>query len=389
MNEEPDRSLTAEDHGPSLRLDVGGLGILFGLVRQEVDEVIGPRLRDGTIALAPVRDFADLPVGYQDLQAPGHYELKQGGDPSYFQYAVGPTSPKQWLHPPRQRLWSAVRSGDGWTLEAEPSTTVRRAFFGVRSCDVESISTLDGVLLGQARHDPAYALARESLLLVTASCPRPSEVCFCTSMGHGPQPRVFDVDITEIHEPPEHFFVARAGSERGRALLDALEQQGIASGGTACRRVSAEDHQAVGRCLARARARISRHLDTRGLPEALANRLEASGWQALEDRCLACGNCTMVCPTCYCSNSHDQTSLDGASTERWQEWDSCFNGDFSYVHGGRIRGSIASRYRQWLTHKLSSWHEQFGRSGCVGCGRCVTWCPVGIDIVEEAGRIRG
>jgi ferredoxin len=97
----------------------------------------------------------------------------------------------------------------------------------------------------------------------------------------------------------------------------------------------------------------------------------------------------MVCPTCYCSNSHDQTSLDGASTERWQEWDSCFNGDFSYVHGGRIRGSIASRYRQWLTHKLSSWHEQFGRSGCVGCGRCVTWCPVGIDIVEEAGRIRG
>ncbi|NJL29572.1 MAG: sulfite reductase subunit A, partial [Thermoanaerobaculia bacterium] len=123
-------------------------------------------------------------------------------------------------------------------------------------------------------------------------------------------------------------------------------------------------------------------------PQLLARNVEHRRWDDVAARCLACGNCTMVCPTCFCTSVEDTTDLAGNVAERYRQWDSCFTTDFSYLHGGSVRTSAASRYRQWLTHKLSSWHDQFGTSGCVGCGRCITWCPVGIDITEEAGAIR-
>jgi len=95
----------------------------------------------------------------------------------------------------------------------------------------------------------------------------------------------------------------------------------------------------------------------------------------------------MVCPTCFCTTSEDVTDLTGEHAERWQHWSSCFEPDFSHVHGGNIRTSGESRYRQWMSHKLGTWFDQFGSSGCVGCGRCIDWCPVGIDITEEAARL--
>jgi Fe-S-cluster-containing hydrogenase component 2 len=105
------------------------------------------------------------------------------------------------------------------------------------------------------------------------------------------------------------------------------------------------------------------------------------------ERCLTCGNCTMVCPTCFCTTTEDLTDLADGSGQRSQRWASCFETDFSYLHGGSVRVSGESRYRQWITHKLSTWHDQFGSSGCVGCGRCIAWCPTGIDITAEVGRL--
>jgi sulfhydrogenase subunit beta (sulfur reductase) len=95
-----------------------------------------------------------------------------------------------------------------------------------------------------------------------------------------------------------------------------------------------------------------------------------------------------VCPTCFCSTVEDVTDITGEHAERWQKQDSCFTMDFSFLHGGSVRASTRSQYRQWLTHKLATWIDQFDESGCTGCGRCITWCPVAIDLTEEVDAIR-
>ena len=124
------------------------------------------------------------------------------------------------------------------------------------------------------------------------------------------------------------------------------------------------------------------------IKELLYRNLEHPRWEDVARRCLSCTNCTLVCPTCFCTTVEDATDLSGGHAERRRRWDSCFSMDFSYIHGGYIRPSVKARYRQWMTHKLATWIDQFGTSGCVGCGRCITWCPVGIDITAEVKAIR-
>jgi ferredoxin len=124
------------------------------------------------------------------------------------------------------------------------------------------------------------------------------------------------------------------------------------------------------------------------IKDEIFGALSSPQWAEVGSRCLACANCTMVCPTCFCTNIVDQMDVSGKLALRTQISDSCFHLDFSYVHGGAHRVSTASRYRQWFSHKFASWFDQFGTSGCVGCGRCITWCPVGIDVTEEMAALR-
>jgi Fe-S-cluster-containing hydrogenase component 2 len=133
---------------------------------------------------------------------------------------------------------------------------------------------------------------------------------------------------------------------------------------------------------------VTKHLDTVDIKDLLYRNLEHPRWDEVAARCLSCANCTMVCPTCFCTTVEDTSDLAGRETTHQRRWDSCFTTDFSYISGGSIRQSGKARYRQWMTHKLASWIDQFGTSGCVGCGRCITWCPVSIDITEEASVIR-
>lgn len=380
MNDPIESARGSEHDSPACRIGIDGLQRLFELVQQRYDDVYGPMLKDGAIALERLSRFDELPVGCRDEQKAGSYRVERTGDPTLFHYAVGPHAVKRLLHPASRRLWRAQKTDSGWEVSAEDGRPRPMALFGIRSCDVESIRVLDGVFTGGDYIEPHYHLAREQLLLITASCPVPSAVCFCTSMGHGPQPRNYDINLTEIHSETEHYFVVHSGSPRGDELLAAMPEP--------ARHAAASELRAAQDCLAEARRRIEKRLDTKNLAEDIAARLDSPSWQEVGERCLACGNCTMVCPTCFCTTTWDMTDLDGMASEHWQRWDSCFNADFSYIHGVTIRGSVGSRYRQWLSHKLSSWHEQFGRSGCVGCGRCIAWCPVAIDIVEEVGKLR-
>jgi len=371
------------------RLVVGrdGLDALIAALRGDGYAVIGPRVRDGAVVHEPVESTADLPVGVTDEQDAGRYRLTTGPEETLFGYSVGPHGWKRALYPPRQTLWTAARDGEGgFTVETPDEPPPRQALFGVRPCELNALRIHDRVF-GVERHDAGrgaqpftdqgYAARRAEAFVVAVNCGRAGGTCFCVSMGGGPRAeRGYDLAVTEISRNGWHDFLVEAGSGRGAAILAALPG----------RRAEVYDVQAAQAVTDAARDQMGRAM-VPGAAELLAANLEHPRWQEVAARCLSCANCTMVCPTCFCSTMEDLTDLPGERTERVRRWDSCFTLDFSYIHGGSIRQSTASRYRQWITHKLSSWHEQFGTSGCVGCGRCITWCPVGIDITEEARAI--
>jgi sulfhydrogenase subunit beta (sulfur reductase) len=346
---------------------------LLDAVRAEGFRVVGPTVRDGAIVYDRVERASDLPQGWTDVQDPGRYRLERRVDEALFGYAVGPSSWKRWLHPPDVRLWSASRTEKGFAVDGGPPPPERLALLGVRGCELAAIAIQDKVLLDA---DPIYRARREAVLVIAVQCGTASAACFCTSMGTGPGvSRGFDLSLTELLAPT-HRFLIEAGSPRGEAVMARLGRPEPA--GEADRRAAAE-------VVLRTAASITRRLDAPELvPAALRAAYEHPRWDDVAQRCLTCANCTMVCPTCFCTQVTDTTDLTGDHAERWRRWDSCFTLEFSHMHGGSVRSSARSRYRQWLTHKLSTWHDQFGSSGCVGCGRCITWCPTGIDLTEEA-----
>jgi len=341
-------------------------------------EVIGPRLSDGAMIYDTLDSTADLPLGWIDEQSGGHYRLHQNDRPAYFDYVVGPHSWKRYLFPARQRLWQARRDGAGFQIETDSSPPPRYAFIGVRSCEIQAMQIQDRVFNNGSFADPAYLARRDNAFIVAVNCARPAETCFCVSMDSGPQAREgFDLALTEILDDTRHVFTVEAGSERGRELLAQLPTQSADE--TDRNAAQAVTQQAV---------KTMQKTMPDGVEALLKRNLEHPQWDAVAERCLSCGNCTLVCPTCFCTTVEDTTDLSGDIAERWRHWDSCFSVEFSYIHGGSIRREGRSRYRQWMTHKLAHWHDQFDSSGCVGCGRCITWCPVGIDITEEAYQIK-
>ncbi len=352
---------------------------LFELLRARGYTVMGPVARDGAIAWDELSTPADLPAGWTDEQEAGRYRLTPSDGAALFDWTVGPASPKGALHPATVPLLDARRKGPALELMERAPQPVRLAFFGLRACDLAAIAVQDRVLLGGTVTDPVYRARREGALLIAVQCGRAGRTCFCASLGTGPEVRSgHDLVLTELLEDGRHVFVAGAGSERGAELLAALP-------GAAATAAEARAAQAAPE---RARAGMGRTLETEGLPALLAQSPEHPHWDTIAARCLACGNCTSVCPTCFCVTTEDFTDLAAGLSRRVRRWDSCYSVDFTYIHGGNVRSSIRSRHRQWLTHKLGSWHEQFGSSGCVGCGRCITWCPAGIDITEEARALR-
>lgn len=343
-------------------------------------EVIGPTVRDKAIVYDTLTSMADLPIGYTDEQDGGTYRLKRRADGALFGYAVGPHSWKKFLHPPAVRLWQARRQDDGFHFLPEDHSSSKYAFIGVRSCELHAIAIQDRVLMGSGYTDPVYQSRREKLFIVAVNCGQAGGTCFCTSMQTGPKATFgYDLALTEILDADAHYFVAQVGTELGAEVLGTL----------ASHEADLQERQRAEQIVANTARQMGRHMDVAPIEikDLLRRNLEHPRWNDVAKRCLTCTNCTMVCPTCFCTNVEDTTDLAGEQTERIRTWDSCFTMDFSYIAGGSIRSSVRSRYRQWMTHKLSTWYDQFGTSGCVGCGRCITWCPVGIDITEEVHAI--
>jgi sulfhydrogenase subunit beta (sulfur reductase) len=355
--------------------------LIEALLRREY-EVIGPTVRDGAIIYDRIEKIAYLPAGWTDEQGAGRYRLKRRDDAALFGYAVGPQSWKKYLHPAHVRLFAAERDGAAFRVlnSDSPRPGRRYAFLGVRSCDLAAIATQDRVLLGDRYRDPIYQRRREGNFIVAVNCTQSAATCFCASMGTGPRALGgYDLAVTELLDSGSHRFVIEAATEAGAEVLGELEQTEI----------SVEAEREAEAAVERTAAGMQRTLDNTDIRDLLLyENFEHPRWQDVARRCLTCGNCTLVCPTCFCTTVEDMSDVSGDHAERWRKWDSCFTEDFSYIHGGSVRASSLGRYRQWMTHKLASWIDQFGSSGCVGCGRCITWCPVGIDITEEVRAIR-
>jgi ferredoxin len=358
-----------------------GLDQLFAALTNRGYTIIGPTVRDQAIIYDEISSSAQLPVGWTDEQEGGHYRLRRREDDALFGYNVGPHSWKRYQLPPEVRLWRARRGEDGTLSELQqaPPARPRYAFFGTRSCELHAIDILDRVLLGGAYTDPRDRARREDTFVVAVQCSQAGNTCFCVSMGTGPvADSGFDLALTEVLDGARHYFLLEVGSERGAEVIAELPHAPA----------SEPERGAATAVHARAAAQMGRELDTTDIKDLLYRNYEHPRWDEVAERCLSCGNCTMVCPTCFCTTVEDVTDLAGEHVERHQRWDSCFTVDYSHIHGGAVRDSTRSRYRQWMTHKLATWIDQFGSSGCVGCGRCITWCPVGIDITEEARAIR-
>lgn len=359
--------------GASARvLTADALGSLVDALRARDYRVFAPVHDRGSLRIDEIERADQLPRGLEDDQEPGSYRLRDGGGTQLFSYTVSGDGWKRLLFPPRLRLWRAERSGEGVTVRAEPQPEDRLALLGVRGCDLAAIRIQDRVFLEGEHPDPAYRARREGAFIVAVNCARASASCFCASMDAGPRARPgYDLALTEL-TGGGHRFLVEPGTERGGELLSALPT-------TAAGEPDREQADAVVRAT---EASLVRSMPP-GIRETLRAAAASPRWDDVASRCLACTNCTLVCPTCFCTAVEDTTDLDGTA-ERARRWDSCFTAAHSYIHGGSVHAGTASRYRQWMTHKLSTWFDQFDTPGCTGCGRCLTWCPVAIDITEEA-----
>ncbi|MBL8073474.1 MAG: 4Fe-4S dicluster domain-containing protein [Nitrospira sp.] len=331
---------------------------------------VAPTARDGAVVWETIRSVADLPIGWRDRQEPGCYRLEQTGAQEIFGIVHGPQSLKPFVFAPREPLLQIERSKDGFTARSTVPPSEKVAVIGTRACDLAGLVIQDRIFLKETYQDSYYAARREGLFVVAVNCTRALATCFCSSMDTGPRAHnSFDLALTEVDDQ----LLVEAGSIAGQEVLSDLFLP------PAPESLVAEAAKRIDAC---ARSQV-RRLERSRLPSALYDAHAHPRWDTVAGRCLACTNCTMVCPTCFCHAVEETPDLSQQQTTHVRLWDSCFTQEHGYIHGKNIRPTIKDRYRMWLTHKLASWIDQFGISGCVGCGRCITWCPVGIDLTEE------
>jgi len=367
------------DFSPAVIIERKNFDALFDALKQMGYHIIGPTLQSGAIVYDTMINLRDLPVGWREAQEKGTYRLVKRNDLSIFGFNSTPQSWKRFLHPPTQLLWQSKKRATNVTIAENVWKAEKLAFLGVRACDLKAIEILKKVLIDSPYTDTNFKKRSANVFIVAVNCSQAGGTCFCASMKSGPKVQQgYDLALTEVVEKDRHYFAVEIGTKRGAEIVKIIPH----------RDAKIEEMENAEHIIENTITQMGREVDITNLKQLLYNNSEHKRWNDTAKRCLTCANCTMVCPTCFCTMIEDVTDLTGQQAERKRKWDSCFTLDFSYIHGGSIRPSVYSRYRQWLTHKFASWQDQFGTSGCVGCGRCITWCPVGIDVTEEITAIR-
>lgn len=346
----------------------------IGLVANDF-RLIGPTVKQQQIVYADIKHAAQLPWGYVDTQQAGSYQLQKTEQQTVFGWVNGAQGIKPSLFKSTELLWKVERDTQGKLIfkPVEPKQEAL-AFFGIRPCDLRALLIQDKVFLDAENTDAHYATYRNNNFIIVANCTRSSNNCFCVAMqGYPKAESHFDIALTEIAAG----FIFEIGSEKALAYCKQLQ----------LKKAAKKQVQFATQQIDAAAAMQTKKIDPVQDPKKLMRRLDHPYWDEVAKQCLSCGNCTQVCPTCFCHDEVEQPNLAGDNSEHSREWGSCFTQGHSYIHGKTIRPDIKSRYKQWLTHKFSTWHDQFGTSGCVGCGRCISWCPTGIDVTHVIQKI--
>ena len=349
------------------------LGVLIDLLREDGQHRHRPDGRwTAPSSTARSGPWTTCPPGSATSSRPATTAWSSVGDRRVFDYAVGPLSPKRWTFPPVVPLNVGRRDGKAVSFEPAPIDPPALAFLGVRACELAALGIQDRVFLGGPYTDEDYRARRRNALVIAVNCTTAASTCFCTSMGTGPE--VARRLRHRAHRARRGLPAPRRHARRARTSWRGMPRPGR-------RRRPAVPGRRGGRQGRRDDGRPGAR--PAGLHDRLLAQFDSPRWAKIAERCLSCANCTMVCPTCFCSSVTQRSDLDGDVSTSERVWDFCFTAGFAKVAGGNFRSRPRDRYRQWLTHKFATWVDQFGTFGCVGCGRCVAWCPVGIDVRAE------
>ncbi|MCL6560697.1 MAG: 4Fe-4S dicluster domain-containing protein [Firmicutes bacterium] len=318
------------------------------------------RLARETVLIAPVREEETVTL----------FKIVSGGHEVELNYTNSDVPPKAFFFPQTEKMFSFRTTGG--TLEIqEANSTEKMVLFGVRPCDVKSLEVLDPVFNGKYK-DNYYAGKRENSVIIGLSCPAVLSTCFCKAFDSGPcDGRGTDLMFTDVGD---QYFV-EINTPKGLSLVEAnreyFSEQGVAG--------AAGGKEAIEKELS---DQFYRVVDLKGVKEILDRHFELPYWEKISKKCLGCGICTFICPTCHCFDIFDHMAGDYAG-DRFRCWDSCMFQDFTLMAGGHNpRPTKKERVRNRFMHKLKYHLDRYGVNGCVGCGRCIVKCPVNMDITE-------
>jgi Pyruvate/2-oxoacid:ferredoxin oxidoreductase delta subunit len=302
------------------------------------------------------------PVRHRDIVA---FEPLTGSDEGELCLAANTCYPPKSLFLPQSE--PMLRAGM-LGLEPVEALTAKRVVLGIRPCDARACQLLDHVFAGAEYADPYWSEKRRQTTLVALGCTDPCQTCFCTSVGSGPfDGRGVDVVLTDIGDG----YVAETNSERGHALLETLTD------------ASQNQIEAASKAKVRAREAVKEPFELDGIVDTLYSLFDDEVWYEVQQSCLGCGVCTFLCPTCHCFDIVDEAQRG----ERVRNWDTCMFRIYSQeASGHNPRPTNVERTRQRILHKYAYFIEWFDEVGCTGCGRCVRYCPAGIDIRQTIRR---
>ena len=280
---------------------------------------------------------------------------------------------KKLLFPPKFSMFSFDREGIKPMLDDLP----KRVIFGLHPCDIHGLLILDD-FFSSHYPDPYYIERRKRTAIIGLTC-IPDEKCFCKTTNTHYAESGFDLILTDLEE----FFIIWVGSSLGDDMIrecpELMEDK-----------IRHNDLEMYVKWRQHRDSSFKLKLDFTGMPSIMELYWDDSLWEELGEKCLSCGSCTIVCPTCPCFNVIDEIELDGIEGHRFRRWDSCMFQEYSMVAGGHnFRESRAARLKLRFTHKLQAFVGKFGEPACVGCGRCIDTCPVGIDVKSVGLRLRG